>query len=84
MATVISDEQAKQNVAANVLRLLAARGWTQTDLAEAAHENKMMISRICRAEHVAGVGLLSRIAEALDVSIDRLVDSPPEKSKTPA
>ena len=84
MATVISDDQAKKNIAANIRRLLAARGWTQTDLSEAAHENKMTISNVCTGKHVPGAGLLARIAEALDVSIDRLVDSPPEKSKTSA
>jgi transcriptional regulator with XRE-family HTH domain len=76
---VINDDQAKRNIAANLHRLMATRGITQTALAEAADVSQSRISQVLRAQHMAGAGLLARIAEAFDVSIDRLVGYPPEE-----
>lgn len=70
---MITDDQAKALVSANITRLLAARGWKQRDLAEATGENDMTISRIVRGSNVPGVGLISRIADALNVSVDELL-----------
>ena len=75
---MLTDEEVKGNVGENVRRLLDARGWSQADLALAAGETQMMISRICRSQHMPFAGTLARIAEALDVSVDRLVGPAPE------
>jgi transcriptional regulator with XRE-family HTH domain len=80
MSNVVTDADAKKYIAANVARLLETRGWMQQDLAEATGENKMTISRVCRGIHVPSAALLARIAEALDVSTDRLIAPPPEFS----
>ena len=74
---MISDDEARQNLAVNLRRLLATRGMTQSQLAEAAHETQATISRIVNGSQLAGGGVLARLAEALDVSADRLLGSPP-------
>jgi len=79
MSTVIDDDRAKQNIATNLGRLLSTRAWTQTALAEATGVSQSRISQIVRGHHMPGAGLLARIAEAFDVSIDRLVSPPPEE-----
>lgn len=85
MSTVVTDDEAKRNIAANVARLLALRGWTQKQLADATGETNMIISRIMREKHVPNAATLARIAEALDTSTDILLDPPPkEKSRQTA
>lgn len=75
---MISDQEAADNLAANILRLLQQRDWSQTDLARLTGESENNISRIARGLNVAKIGLLARIAEAFDVSSDRLLMPPPE------
>lgn len=74
---MLTDDQVKANIAANVTRLLAKEGWSKSELARRTGDTAMAISRICRAEHVAGSGILARIAEAFDVNVDRLILDPP-------
>ena len=78
MGKMIDDTTAKQNIAANVRRLLESRGWPQSRLASATGEQEMQISRIVRGCSVPNAVALARIAEAFDVSIDRLLAAPPE------
>lgn len=73
MSTVISDTDARLNVAANVNRILEDRGMTQADLARLTGENAMAISRVCRGTNLANVGMLARIAEALECTVDELL-----------
>ena len=75
---MIQKKQAKRNLAANLARLLVAREMEQVQLAKLAGEKPMMISRAVRGKHMPAGDVLHRIAEALDVSIDRLLDPPPE------
>jgi transcriptional regulator with XRE-family HTH domain len=77
--SVIPDAAAKQNLSSNIQRLLADRGMTQKQLAEATGETEMTISRVVRGLHLPSVGIVARIAEAFDVSIDRIVARPPGK-----
>ena len=77
---MINDEAAKKNLAENVRRLLRDRGWSQAKLAFLAGEGEMQISRIVRGKLMPNVATVARIAEAFDVSIDRLVGQPPERS----
>jgi transcriptional regulator with XRE-family HTH domain len=77
MSDVISDDRAKRNIAANVRRLLQDRQWTQAELATKTQEKQATISRIVNGLHVPGAGVVARIAEAFDVSADRLLAEPP-------
>jgi len=79
MATMISDESAVRNISENLQRLLDDRGWTQAHLAKLTGESSTTITRVVRGLNKSGPGILARIAEALDVSIDRLVGPPPRK-----
>ena len=79
MSTVIDDKTAKENLAANVRRLLEARNLTQMELAEITGEQQSLISRIANGRNMPGGTVLARIAEALDISIDRLLAPSPEK-----
>jgi transcriptional regulator with XRE-family HTH domain len=75
---VLTDEQTRQNIARNLQRILAARDISQRKLAEMTGEPVMNVSRAVRGENVVNVATIARIAEALDVSIDRLVLQPAE------
>lgn len=81
---MITDNQAKDNIAANVKRLLAARDWDQKRLADETGESVMNISRVCRGENCARVGMMLRIAEALDTSVNILSQKPPAEKLAPA
>lgn len=70
---VIDDQDAKANIAANVTFLLKERDWSQRKLATITHETRMMICRICRAEHLPNAATIARIAEALHTSVDWLL-----------
>ncbi|MCI0348976.1 MAG: helix-turn-helix domain-containing protein [Acidobacteriales bacterium] len=84
MSTVIlTDEEAKHVIAYNVSRFMDERRMTQRQLAEAAGENDMAISRVVRALHVPSAALLARIADALEVTADELL-TPPKNLKKPA
>ncbi len=76
---MIQDEQARENIAENLRRILQDRGLTQVSLASMTGDTEMTISRICRGICTPGVGVIARIAESLDVSIDRLAGIPSEK-----
>lgn len=78
---MLTDEQVKVNVAANLRRLLADRGLSQRQLAVLTGDNEMTISNACRGVHVPGAGIITRIAEALDVSTDRLTGPVPKISR---
>jgi transcriptional regulator with XRE-family HTH domain len=80
MVEMLTDDEARVNVAANVNELLDERGWSQTMLAQKTGDPISTISAICRARSVSGVGVLGRIAEAFRVNVDRLIFPPPQKS----
>lgn len=79
MCTVATDTEVKSNLSANLHRLLRDRGLTRTALSQMTGDPLMTISSTVAGKHVPNVALLSRIADALDVSIDRLISAPPEK-----
>jgi len=78
---VLTDEDAKRNLTANLTRLMVQRQINQADLARLTGEPIMTISRVCRGQNVPRATVLARLAEALDVSIDRLLGPPPEFSE---
>ena len=73
---MLTEQQAKDNIASYLQRLLESRDWSQSDLARATGDAHVTISRIVRGTNVAGVAVLARIAEALDVTIDGLIRQP--------
>jgi transcriptional regulator with XRE-family HTH domain len=79
MQDVLTDEQAMANIAANVTRLRGER--SLNSLARAANTYAINISRIETGENLPGAGLLSRIAEALGVTVDDLLSPPPGPEK---
>jgi hypothetical protein len=76
MATVITDTQARSNIAENIRRILTARGWSQARLAKATNESEMRISLVVRGVHEPGAAFLARIAEALNTTSDDLLSQP--------
>lgn len=80
---MLTDEDAKRNLAGNLQRLMENRGINQSDLARLTGEPVMTISRAFRGENMPRASVLARIAEAMDVSIDRLLGKPPEFSQSP-
>jgi transcriptional regulator with XRE-family HTH domain len=80
MYEMLTDDDVRTNVAENVRRLLSDRGWSQSELARHTGDTQQVISQICAARQVCGIGLLARIAEAFDVSLDRLVLPAPKRS----
>jgi transcriptional regulator with XRE-family HTH domain len=67
-------------------RVAAARlrsGLTQAELAEASGVTDETISRIERGRYEPAVSTLFRLAEALDISLDRLAGEPARDSSPP-
>ena len=79
MSIVIDDKTAKENLAANVRRLLEARNLTQMQLADMTGQQQPLISRVVNGRNMPGGTVLARIAEALDISYDGLRVTHPEK-----
>ncbi len=77
---MLSNDDVRRNLAANVRRLLEDRNITQADLARRSGESENAISRVVRGRLLASSATIARIAEAFDVSIDRLVNASPEKN----
>jgi len=76
---MINDDDVRRNLAENLCRILAERGISQRGLAAMTGDPVMTISRVCRGENLVRAGVRGRIAEALDVSADRLMGPPPKK-----
>lgn len=79
MSTVITDEEAKTNIGANLFRLRGEKSlyW----LARQIGVSTIAVSRIERGLHMPGAGLLARIAQALGTTADELLGDPPKKSR---
>ena len=69
---MISDAEARENLARNVNYILGARGWSQRDLAEAAERPPMSINHVCRNRRLPSVTLALAIGEVLGYSIEDL------------
>lgn len=76
MSIVITSERATNNVGRNVERILRERGISQAELARRSGESEMNISRIIRGKNEPLIGMVARIAEALDVLVDVLLREP--------
>lgn len=76
---LLTDNEIKANISANLRRLLDLRGWAQSDLARESDVKEMMISLVVRGISLPGISIAARIADALETSIDKLIAPPPEK-----
>ena len=81
---MLTDSEVLKNLSLNVQRLLADRQMSQSDLARKTGDPQPTISRMLRCQQMPNIAILSRIAEAFDVSLDRLVAAPQKLEKTSA
>lgn len=68
----MTDEESKIVVAHNINRILARIDRSRYWLAKETGEWESRIASVCNAKVCCGAGMLSRIAKALDVSVDEL------------
>jgi transcriptional regulator with XRE-family HTH domain len=80
----MSDEMAKRVLAANIQARLATLGMSQRALARETGDALMTINGVVRGQHMPGAGLLTRIADALDTSIEGLLTPRKRKSQKSA
>jgi transcriptional regulator with XRE-family HTH domain len=76
MSTVLTNDEAKEYLAAHLQRLLEEKGVSQAALARAIDVTPMTISHYLAATVMAGSGPLARMAEFFGVSTDYLVSKP--------
>lgn len=87
MQLVLNDDEALANIAANVSRLLDERGVSYSEMARRCSVEgeytayPSHIERIAKGRNMPGVGLLSRVAEILGVTIDDLISPPPNRPR---
>lgn len=70
------EDAAKDALAGNARRLRLARGMSLRDLAETTGSSKALLSQIERGVANPTIGVLTRVADALDVTLHELVRSP--------
>lgn len=85
MATVLSDEKAKKNLARNLDRLMEehmfeGRRVSNALLAATIGVSAMTITYYLQGERMAGSGPLARMAEFFGVSTDFLLSKPKKKN----
>lgn len=74
--TSMTDKQALRRIAQNVKRLREEKGWSMGRLAREIKDYPATIKRIEDEENMPGVGLLTRLAEALQVTMNDLLADP--------
>ena len=80
---MVSDAEARQNIRANLNRMLATRGITRTKLSQMTGDPLMTISVTVAGKSTPNAALLARIAEALETSVEVLI-SPPKNNLSEA
>lgn len=74
----MQDKEAVRRISRNLTRILRERGMSQRALARATNEPVMNVSRLVRGLNEPGVGILTRIADVLQVTLDDLLSLPPK------
>jgi uncharacterized protein YijF (DUF1287 family) len=82
MQDVLDDKEALKRIAENIAHFRGPR--SRSWLARSAKTYPINITRIENKESMPGAGLISRIAEALEVSVDQLLAPPFKKSSRTA
>ena len=80
----MTDEEVKVALSTNLKRLLESRGWSGNRLAHECGEAQPTISRILNGKHVPHLGTITRIADALQTSVDYLLNRKPGDQKNVA
>lgn len=73
MQTVITRDEARQRIAANVSRLLAEQGMTQNELARRSDVAHSRLSLLIRGDLLPNPADLWNVAEALGTTLDGLM-----------
>jgi transcriptional regulator with XRE-family HTH domain len=84
MSTVLSDDAAKKNVAANLSRLILDHKTSRRGVAKATGESHTIISQYAAGHKLPGSGALARLAEFFGVSTDYLLSTPKRNRKQSA
>lgn len=79
---MLTDDDAKKNIADNLQRLIRERGLKQSEIAEAVGESRMRVSLAVRGKKLPSAAFLARIAEALNSSVDVLLSPHDETSQS--
>jgi transcriptional regulator with XRE-family HTH domain len=78
------DVNAIETVAANVRREMKARGWTQTELAEAAEMHQSQIAELLAGKTDHRLTTLEKLATAFGITVSAILmpvpESEPEKT----
>lgn len=77
--STVTDDETKQNIAANIRRMLHQLGLSQNGLAHAIDESPTRINQYAQAKKMPGAGVLSRICEQLGLSLDEIIAPPPRR-----
>ena len=70
----MTDDEVIEVLARNVQQRLDVLGWSGLRLARESHEQQSMISRLLNKKNMITVGSLTRIARALNTTVDFLLD----------
>jgi transcriptional regulator with XRE-family HTH domain len=72
-----TDRDIRRRIAENVTYYLEVRGLSRRDLAKKTGDSPSSIARVASGKHTAGAGVVVRVADALGVSVDRLLVATP-------
>lgn len=75
---MLDRKTALKNISQNVARMLKVRGWKVADLVRASHEPHNTVYRVFRGENIPDAVTLANIADALDTTTDKLMETPSE------
>lgn len=75
----MNHDTAKRNISANIRQLLKDRKITQSELSRLTGDNRVYISRIANGHSEPTSSGLARIAQALQVTTDELLQDPAKK-----
>ncbi len=81
---MLTQTEAKQNLATNLRRILDDRGLNALELSRRSGVPQASVYGILQARSVPNAVLLFTLAETLDVSTDRLLQAPPETNRPPS
>lgn len=75
---MITASEVRENVAANLRRLIDDRGWSVAKLIVKTGVPQNTMYRILRGDNEPSVSHLAAICDALGCSIDKVISEPPE------
>lgn len=84
MSEAVTTDEIRSNIAANLRRAIDDRGWSVATLIEKSGVPQNTVYRILRGENEPSITHLWALCETLGMSMDRIVDSPPELVRTSA